>query len=244
MRGMVRDASGSEARLQTICRLTLEAHFPSFRDAAIEARFYPYIGLTHSIRRRGAGWLLRISDHCADAPAPVLEAIALMLGCKIMRRRPPEAAAALYRRFRSQSEIRERVSARRRARGRKRLASGEGKVHSLGEIFRELNRRYFNRQLEVAAVGWGLRRAWYRLGHYDPLHQTITVSPVLDTPKVPRSVLAYLVYHEMLHVLFDDVPGRGHRLHPQEFRRAESAFPDFREARQFLREFSGRRGRM
>jgi len=241
---MARDTSVMESALQKICRLTLQAHFPSFRNAAIEARFYPYIGLTHSIRRKGAGWLLRISDHCADAPAPVLEAIALMLGCKIMRRRPPEAAAALYRRFRSQAGIRERVSARKRSRGRKRLASGEGKTHSLEKIFQELNGRFFNRQLEVAAVGWGLKRAWNRLGHYDPLHQTITISPVLDTPKVPRSALAYVIYHEMLHVLFDDVPGRSRRLHPPEFRRAESAYPGFREARQFLREFSGKRGRM
>ena len=96
----------------------------------------------------------------------------------------------------------------------------------------------------MTALGWGLRRAWSRLGHYDPLHQTITISPVLDTPRVPRSVLAFVVYHEMLHALLDEVPGRNRGFHPPEFRRAERAFPGYREARRFLREFSGRRGRM
>ena len=83
------------------------------------------------------------------------------------------------------------------------------------------------------------------LGHYDPIHHTITLSPVLDSPRVPEFVVRYIVYHEMLHAVFEDIPSRGFRKHhPPEFRRAEAAYPDFARSKKFLREHFGRRRRV
>jgi hypothetical protein len=111
-------------------------------------------------------------------------------------------------------------------------------------MFRELNERYFNNQVQVRDLGWGQRRGWSRLGHYDPLHQTITVSPVLDSPRVPQSAVAFILYHEMLHSLFNGPVVTGKRNHhPPEFQRAEHAFPGYVEARSFLRKFCRTRGR-
>jgi hypothetical protein len=230
--------------LEQICRLTLRANFPSFRNADITVSYYPYIGLTHTIRRRGNGWVLRISDHCRHAPAVVLEAVALILGCKVMRRRPPQEAVRTYRQFLNEPSIQRGVAERRLRRGRKRLAGAQGKTYALQDMFRELNERYFNNQIEVRGLGWGLRRGWSRLGHYDSLHQTITLSPVLDSPRVPQSTVAYILYHEMLHSLFNGTVVSGKRNHhPPEFQRAERGFPGYAEARNFLRRFCRTRGR-
>lgn len=230
--------------LQEICRATLGAHFPALREAEIVASFYPYISVTHTIRRRGGRWLVRISDHCRDAPAPVLQAIALILGSKIMRRRPPEGAVRLYRQFVGSPAIRQKVLERRRCRGRKHLGPAKGTIYCLDEIFRDLNRSCFGDRIEIRGLGWGLRRGWTRLGHYDPVHRTITVSPVLDSPNVPRSAVAYILYHEMLHSLFDGVADSGrHNHHAVAFRRAERAFPDYAAVREFLKRFCRRRGR-
>jgi hypothetical protein len=230
------------ATLQWLCRSLLRAAFPVFQNASIDARFYPYIGLTHTIRRKGSTWILRISDHCRHAPRPVLEAIIMILGSKVMRRKPRRAFLRTYELFRKDPWVSEAVRERRRRRGRKQFAGDGGSHHCLREIYREVNGRYFDNQIELARIGWGRRESWDRLGHYDPAHHTVTLSPALDSPSVPRFVVRYIVYHEMLHALFEGTSSGGpKRHHPPEFRRAERAYPDFAKAKKFLREYCGKR---
>lgn len=228
--------------LQWICRSVLQAAYPVFRNAGIEAGFYPYIGLTHTIRRKGSNWMLRISDHCRFAPRPVLEAIVMILGSKIVRRRPPRKFLEAYESFRNDPLVVESVRERRRLKGRKHIVSDEGRYYFPVEIYREMNSRFFNNQVEIRKIGWGQRKGWARLGHYDPIHHTITLSPVLDSPRIPEFVVRYIVYHEMLHAVFEDTPSRGFRRHhPPEFRRAEAAYPDFARSKKFLSEHFGKR---
>jgi hypothetical protein len=239
-----RGPNQSDAELQWLCTALLRAHFEQFHHAEIRARYYPYIGLTHTIRRRGSAWVIRVSDHCRNAPRAVLESIVLMLMCKILRRRVPSEAARIYEQYRRSDPVREAVNARRLRHGRKMIAGTEGKHHSLKVIFQDLNARYFGDRIEIQKIGWGPRRGWIRLGHYDPVHHTITISPVLDSAQVPVSALAFVVYHEMLHAVFDDSPGT-HRLrhHTPSFRRAERGYEGYSAAQKFLREFSSSRGR-
>jgi hypothetical protein len=237
-------SKADSVRLQWICRSVLESLSEEFSRFSIEARYYHYIGLSHTIRRKGSRWVVRISDHCMGAPDSVLESIVKILGCKVLRRRLPEKALAIYERFRKSPRVEESVRRRRRAKGRKHIAGEMGKHHSLRGLFRELNRRYFNDQIEVRLIGWGCRKSWSRLGHYDPVHHTITISPALDSPVVPVYVMQYLVYHEMLHAAFQDAsPCSLHRHHPPEFRHAERAYPDFGRAQKFLKDFCARRGK-
>jgi predicted metal-dependent hydrolase len=207
----------------------------------VDACFYPYIGLTHTIRRKSATWIVRISDHCRHASSPVLEAIVRILASKIMRRRPRPKYLQTYELFRNDPWIKEAVRERRLRRGRKHIAEESGTHHSLRELYRELNDRYFNNQIEIHKIGWGLRRSRLRLGHYDPVHHTITLSPMLDAPDVPQFVVRYIVYHEMLHAVFESTAaGRIIRHHTSEFRRAEKAYPDFETAKKFLGEYCAR----
>ena len=231
------------SELEAICRSTLHGLSGSFRDKEIVAEFYPYIGMSHTIRRHGSCWRIRISDHCRLAPPIVLQSIASLLACKVLRRKPPSQALRIYELYRRTPEVEQGVKARRLQRGRKRIAGSRGRYHSLDEIASELNRRYFHTQVEVQKLGWGARRSWGRLGHYDPVHHTITISPVLDSPRVPRYAVAYLVYHEMLHTLFDSSRANlRERHHTAEFRTAEKAFPQYLEARRFLNHFCRTRG--
>jgi len=238
---MARPEQGKVSELQWLCRSILQEDFPEFRDMEVAARFYPYIGLTHTIRRKGAAWVVRISDHCAHAARPVLEAIVRILVGKMKHRRPHQKYLQTYEAFRNDPWIKEAVRERRLRKGRKHITEETGRHHSLQELYQELNSCFFNNQIELCRIGWGLRRSRLRLGHYDPVHHTITLSPLLDQSEVPRFVVRYIVYHEMLHAVFESTPaGRFTRHHTSEFRRAERAYPDFEPAKKFLREFSSR----
>ncbi len=227
----------SRLRLQQLCRSILQAASPVFRDKEIEACFYPYVGLTHTMRRRKDKWIIRISDHCRDAPQVVLEAIITILAYKVLRKKPDPQALAIYESFREDPVVAEAVQARRLVRGRKAITGEEGNYHSLGRIYGEINERYFNNQVEIRAIGWGIRPGRKRLAHYDPVHQTITLSPALDSPQVPAFVTNYIVYHEMLHALLEGTCTAGvKRYHTAEFRRAERAHPDYAKAKRFLKE--------
>ena len=50
------------------------------------------------------------------------------------------------------------------------------------------------------------------LGHYDPPHNAIVISRILDRPGTPRLAVEYVMYHEMLHLN-----------HPAEHREARGA---------------------
>ena len=231
-----------DSELQGLCRSVLRDAFAAFQGADLQARFYPYIGLTHTMRRKGSAWVIRISDHCREAPRPVLEAIVMILACKVMRRRPQRTFLRTYALFCRDPRILEAVRERRLRKGRKYIAGERGTCHSLEEIYRELNSRYFNNQIEIGKIGWGLRNSWSRLGHYDPVHHTVALSPVLDSLAVPRFVVRYVVFHELLHAAFDDASSGGvKRYHSSAFRGAERAYSDCASAKEFLKDYCGKR---
>jgi hypothetical protein len=242
--GQVPVTASDASQLAWVCRETLQAMFPSFRNVEISASFYPYVGLTHTIRRRGSVWILRVSDHCVRAPRLVLQAIAILLACRVLRRRAPEEWVHVYREFCQAPPVDASVRERRLRRGRK-VMRAAGRHHALRTYCDDLNRRFFNGQVEVAGIGWSRRQSWSRLGHYDPVHRTITISAVLDSPIVPPMVLSFLVYHEMLHAVFDaERSGARRSHHPRGFRAAERSYPDYAAATGFLSEFCRTRGRM
>jgi predicted metal-dependent hydrolase len=74
------------------------------------------------------------------------------------------------------------------------------------------------------------------LGHYDPSHNTIVLSRILDDAKVPRLAVEYVMFHEMLHVRYPvDHSGSRRCVHTPEFKDAEREYPRYREAKELLR---------
>ena len=212
-------------------RLDLRRPPPGFR-----VEFRPYTGMRSSIRLKDSLARVRISDLLEDAPPLVVEALAEILLSNVYRRRPSREARECYLAYVLSPRIRRKTEATRRKRGRKHLREARGRHFDLAEILEELKRRFFQNGLPPLRVGWTLRRSRTILGHYDSAHRTISISRWLDSPRVPRYLVEYLVYHEMLHAIYP-VERNGHRrvVHSRRFRAAEKKFPKYDQARRRLR---------
>jgi hypothetical protein len=202
----------------------------------LSVEFYPYTGVNHTIRMREGRLLVRLSDLIEGAPANVLEALAHILLAKIYRSPIAAGHSARYRRYVGSRDFAAKVQMIRQSRGRKRMRLPQGHVYDLEAIFEDLNTRYFHGLLGRPRLTWSHNLARRRLGHFDPAHNAIVVSRVFDDPHVPRYAVEYLLYHEMLH-LKHPVKLRGSRrcVHSAEFVEEEKRFPQFEEAKKFLR---------
>jgi len=224
--------------LRVFRRLRLRREAPVFR-----ATFYPSAGLRSTIKIKGSNLVeARVSDLLAGARPLVIEALAEILLTRLYRCRTSREARECYQTWARRPAVQRRIDEVRRERGRKLLLPPYGRRFDLKEIFTDLNRRFFGGGIEGVRIGWSQNRSRTSLGHYDSSHRTITITRWLDSPRVPRYVVEYLVFHEMLHVRIP-VEHRNHRrvLHSAEFVAAERAFPDYARAARWLR--LGRRQR-
>jgi len=202
----------------------------------LKVEFYPYAGVNHTIRMRDGRLLVRLSDLIEGAPESVLGAIAHILLAKIYRTPVEATYSARYRRYVGGRGFAAKAQIVRQSRGRKRMRPPQGHVYDLEAIFDDLNVRYFHGLLGRPRLTWSHNVARRRLGHFDPAHNTIVVSRVFDDLRVPQYAVEYLVYHEMLH-LKHPVRLRGSRrcVHSAEFVEEEKRFPQFEQAKKFLR---------
>ncbi len=217
-------------------RLGLRRPVPDFR-----VEYRPYTSLRSSVHLRDDRVRVRISDLLAPAPPIVLEALAEILLAKLFRRRASREARECYLAYVFKESTRSRIEETRRRRGHKKQRPARGRCYDLEQIFADLNRRYFSDGLPAVRLGWSPKRARTILGHYDSAHASITVSRLLDSPRIPRYLVEYLMFHEMLH-LRHPVTRRGDRriVHSREFREAERKFPGYEQARRRLKLMSGR----
>src|SRR5918912_2508587 len=133
----------------------------------IEARFYPYAGVSHKIRLRSGRIYVRISDIFKNAPADVQRAIAFILTARLLSKRPPETHERIYRAYAYSPQVLRALDIARRQRGRKLVSSAQGRVYDLDKIFQRLNRRYFDGGIERPTLTWSQRRTRRILGHHD-----------------------------------------------------------------------------
>lgn len=202
-----------------------------------QARFYPFSNVNNTIRLREGRILVRISDLLEGASDEVLHAIAHILIAKLYRK---PIDARLNRRYRDHvngKAVRTKAELIRQMRGRKQIDTARGHVYDLEEIFDELNQKFFHGLLGRPQMTWSREHATRLLGHYDPAHNAIVISRAFDHPRVPRYVVEYIVYHEMLHTLYPVKVRKGRRcVHPKEFLdREKSEFREYERAIQFLK---------
>ncbi|MCX6592970.1 MAG: SprT-like domain-containing protein [Acidobacteria bacterium] len=198
---------------------------------AIRVEYRRFAGANSNIRLSGGEMVVRIADLLEGAPAPVAEALAFILVSKLFRRPVEPVYPHRYRMWLNRAEVRRQVHLVRQLRGRKLHDGPEGKSVHLEELFDELNVRHFNGLMARPAIGWSRRVSRTRLGHYDPSHNAIVLSRVLDGPHVPRLVVEYVMFHEMLHLRYPE-QHRGSRrcVHTREFKQAEKQFPELTAA--------------
>ena len=211
---------------------------PDSSPPVFDVRFRAYAGIDSKIRFDPAAGRaeVKLSDQLEAAPRRVHEALARILVGKLLGRPAPESAARPYREFVARDDVRRRALEVRARRGRKRHAGPDGEVYQLDPLFDRLNALYFDSELDKPALGWSPTRSRRLLGHYDPAHQAIVLSRILDQRRVPEYVVEYVLYHEMLHLVFPVVHGPRRRcVHSAEFRRRERRFPRYDDAVAFLK---------
>jgi len=207
-------------------RIFEEVHRKHFArlNRRVEARFYPYRSLRHTVEWNTRRISARVSMHFKHAPRHILEILALILFSKVYRQKVQNQLRKIYRIY---SQDLQRNLPVLPARSLERYQP-YGKYHNLEKIFKELNHTHFNDQIYVAKIGWSIKKSYRRIGFYDTRRKLLVISNVFDNHRVPVKVVEFLVYHEMLHVVIPEQVGKSRRiLHPPEFRRLERAFPDY-----------------
>ncbi len=202
----------------------------------VSVEFCRFANANSSIRLDDGHLRVRISDVLEGAPAPILEALAFILVSKLYRRPIPPRYSAQYRRYLNRGDMRRTVQLVRQSRGRKLASAPQGGHYDLNQLFDELNFRYFFGLMAKPNLGWSLRRSRTTLGHYDPSHNMIILSRILDDARVPPLAVEYVMFHEMLHLRYPvDHSGSRRCVHTPEFKQAERQFPHYREAKELLR---------
>ncbi|MCW5982676.1 MAG: M48 family metallopeptidase [Bryobacteraceae bacterium] len=224
-----------ETPVQMYARVYRELQ-PRHAPPPIEIAFCRFANANSSIRMGCGRITVKISDLLEGAPAPVMEALAYILLAKLLRLPVDRKYNERFRRYLNRKEVRRSVHLVRQIRGRKLVKGPAGKHYDLVELFEDLNLRYFNGLMARPELGWSLRPSRTTLGHYDPSHNAIVISSLLDDARVPRFAAEYVLFHEMLHLRFP-VEHRGARrsVHTREFLEAEKQFPGYREAKDLLR---------
>jgi hypothetical protein len=206
------------------------------RPPQFVVEFHPYTDLTHTIRLREQTAYVRLSDVMRSAPQSVLEATAALLLGKLYRRRLPAGLVETYRQFSYARATRTRLLRLRKQRARRSEHRPAGAHHDLAALFGALNVQYFGGTLEQPRLGWSVRAWSAQLGCFDPALRQILINRQLDRPEVPECVVAYVLYHEMLHVKHPMRFVRCRReSHSAEFRREEKRFAEYERAMKFLK---------
>jgi hypothetical protein len=201
----------------------------------ISLEFRRFANANSFIRLAGGKLEIRLADILENAPAPVMEALAYILLCKLFRTSVPGAYRHRYRLYLNRQDVRRGLHLLRQARGRKLLSGAQGATYNLEEIFQDVNRQFFHGLMAQPQLSWSRGASKTVLGHFDPAHNAIVLSRVLDGPGVPRLAVEYVMYHEMLHLKHPiETRGTRRRIHTSAFRQEEKAFPHLKEAKAML----------
>ncbi len=237
MRRARRAVPGGEQIFQRIyTRLGCEGRPPHF-----VVEYHPYADLTHTIRLREDTAHVRLSDVLGKAPRIVVEAAAAILLGRLYRRRPPAELIETYRQFSYARSTRRHLLLMRQRRARRMEHRPAGAHHDLEPLFERLNQLYFESSLARPRLGWSTRVWLTQLGCFDPALNQIVLNRQLDHEKVPEYVVAYVLFHEMLHVKHPIQFARCRReSHTAQFRNDEKGFTDYARAMRFLARFPSR----
>ncbi len=205
----------------------------------IHVRFRKYANANSRITLNEDRLQIDISDLLEAAPAPIQEALAVILISKLYRRPPDLGVLARYRRYLNQADILRTMHLVKQARGRKLFREPKGRVYDLRAIFDQMNRRYFGGLMPRPALGWSVKPSRTTLGHYDPAHNIIVLTCLFDSEKAPELGVQFVMFHEMLHLRFPTQHKGSRRcVHTREFKEAERQFEEYERAKLELKRFA------
>jgi hypothetical protein len=222
-------------RIKTLYEEAFQWFDPNRRVPPVHVIFYPYIGINHTIRIREGEVYVRIGEICRDMPLDSHRGLAFILVGKLRGRKIPAGAREAYNHFIKSDVVRERASAQKRERGRKVVTTAKGAVYDLDTMFDKINAEYFRGRIPKPQLTWSARKTYRILGHHDAHHDHIAISRSLDSRDVPRYVVEYVLFHEMLHIAHptQHVNGRRHN-HTPAFKADEQKFLHYDSAEQWI----------
>jgi len=83
---------------------------------------------------------------------------------------------------------------------------------------------------------WSAKKSRYILGRYDATHNIIFISRALDVSVLPKYVVEYVLFHEMLHMKHRiRVHDSRMMVHTPEFRAEERTFREYEKVQLWLK---------
>ena len=179
-----------------------------------------------SIREQESAIFIRLHRMFLNADSDVLEEIGAFINKK---KRPTQKIKEFIHRNKACIEERKLRAV---------YSNPQGQYYNLSDIFEALNKAYFSNSVS-SAITWGNKSPRHavrkrRLGSYQRDRDIIRINPVLDSKKVPRYFIEFIVYHEMLHAALAVESGNvRQRVHSLEFKRREQLFINYALALQW-----------
>ncbi len=221
----------TEEQLQQLCREVHQALFEK-KIPKIKVEFSSSRSLRHTIHAKWGTVYVKISGLLCEAPPSVLKALCAILFLKLYRFKVDRKLYKIYTGY-LEAHPEFKNSIQRRAPSARYTAVGQ--YFDLNEIFDSVNQAYFGGELARPILGWSLRKAYRRLGFYNKEKNLLVISRIFDSKKVPRKVVEYLMYHEMLHIAIPTVHNNGRRtIHGRSFREKERQFPQYEFVQKWL----------
>ena len=115
----------------------------------------------------------------------------------------------------------------------------KGKCYDLDEIFEAVNREYLGGQMAKPHLTWSRRFTVRKFAHYERARDRVVMSLTLDDDHIPRFVVEFVLYHELLHKQHG-ARWINDRLtaHTPEFRQDEQKFKLYEEAQQWMKKLA------
>ncbi len=207
--------------------VSLSTYLEEVSGKAVTVKVTDNVTAMLSVRPGVRGVVVRINKMFLDAEPGVINEIGALL-------KNTKSKTPLIRQY-----IRDNSNRIKKTTHRTIFITHQGKHYNLLDIYNKINGQYFDGSIN-AAITWGkrtrkMRVKTRRLGSYHNSTNVIRISPVLDSIKIPRYVLEYVVYHEMLHARINIAPCSGRRrVHSNEFNQREKLFIDYAPAIAFL----------
>ena len=198
--------------------------------------FGHFSDLKHTWRRQGRDASFKVSDYLENAPEDVIESLAWYLVSKAFNVRCPDERCEKYLEYLRSKRLWEDKRSLYLSRARGLCTEPRGQRRDLRTVFEYVNSTYFGSQIGDPTLAWVAESPAKRLGYYfDPL-DLLVVNRVFDSERVPRYVLEFVVYHELLHHIDAESGKRARRVqHTRRFREQERRFSSYATAEEWLR---------
>lgn len=202
----------------------------------VRAEFYPFSELRHTWTHNGGELSFRISDYLEGAPQEIIESLSGYLLCRAQHMTCAADVGAPYLAYANSRAFWASVKETYLSRARRLSFEADGGSRNLKIVFNYVNSRYFSGRAPEPILAWVSESPRRRLGFYFEPLRLLAANRILDSESIPRYVLEFVMYHELLHHLSAGDGGRVRRVHhTKQFKAQERAFTHFEEAESWLR---------